>query len=69
MARKEPVIKINRKACLSCGTCAVLAPKTFELDKKMICKTKDGPLDDLKIIKNTADNCPVGAITIEPSKE
>lgn len=41
-----------------------LAPKTFELDKEMISKVKDGPLDNPEVIKQAVDGCPVQAITV-----
>lgn len=64
----QPVIKINRKTCISCSTCVCIAPKTFELDNKMIAIVKDGPLDNLKTIQDAADSCAVSAITIESAK-
>ena len=65
----QPIIKINKKTCISCGTCVSLAPKTFELDKDMIAKVKDGPLDNLKTIQNAVDSCAVQAITIDSAKD
>lgn len=65
----QPIIKINRKTCISCGTCVSLAPKTFELDKNMIAKVKNGPLDDLKTIQDAVDSCAVSAITLEVTKD
>lgn len=65
----QPVIKINRKTCISCSTCVCIAPKTFELDKDMIAVVKKGPLDNLKTIQDAADSCAVSAITVKVPKD
>lgn len=65
----QPVIKINRKTCISCSTCVCIAPKTFELDKSMIAVVKSGPLDNIKKIQEAADSCAVCAITVESAKD
>lgn len=70
-------IKIDRSLCIGCGTCAAVAPKTFELDNegKAMIKKKDGSLnagpvdidqiDDKKEnIINAKSSCPVEAISI-----
>lgn len=65
----QPVIKINRKTCISCGTCVCLAPKTFALDKNMIAVIKSGPWDNLKTIQDAASSCAVCAINVKVSKD
>lgn len=59
-------ITIDRTACISCGLCSELAPKTFELDKDMICviKSKE-PFDNLSKIKEAVDSCATQALTVE----
>lgn len=62
----QPKITINRKKCISCGSCTIIAPQTFELDKDLIGTVKEGgPLDNLKTIQEAADGCPGRAITLE----
>lgn len=59
-------ITIDRSGCISCGLCTEIAPKTFELDKEMICVVKkNGPYDTLEKIKEAASSCAVGAIVLE----
>lgn len=57
-------IKINRKTCISCGSCTVIAPKTFELDRGCISIVKPEPHDKEKLILEAAESCPVEAIII-----
>ena len=62
-------IKIDRKKCISCGLCASLAPKTFKMDKDLkSCVRESGPYDSPAKIKEAAQNCAVGAITVEQGK-
>lgn len=58
-------IKVDKEACIGCGTCVALAPNTFELDvegKSVVTNPNGDPEVD---IKKAADACPVSAITIE----
>lgn len=60
------IIKVDRSKCISCGSCAVVAPDTFELDNKMISVVKQsGPYDGEKVIKEASDGCAVEAISVE----
>ena len=56
---------INKGACIGCGTCITLAPKTFKLadDGKAEVISQDG--DDREAIENAIDSCPVQAIKEE----
>lgn len=59
-------ITVDRTKCISCGLCLELAPKTFELDNKMICVVKsEGPYDNLNKIKEAVDSCATEAIKVE----
>lgn len=57
-------IEIDRELCIGCGTCASIAPETFELDGegKSIVKNLKG--NDEATILDAAKSCPVGAITV-----
>lgn len=65
----ELIIKIDQSACISCGTCEALAPKTFELDKNLKSQVKaNGPYDKKDEVVNAAQSCAVDAITIIDKK-
>ena len=54
---------VDKNACIGCGTCIALAPKTFQLgdDGKAIVVGQDE--DNQEAIENTIDSCPVQAIS------
>ncbi len=58
-------IKVDKEACIGCGTCVALAPNTFALDEegKSIVTNPQG--DKEEDIRKAAEACPVGAIEIE----
>ena len=45
----EVNIKIDQDACISCGTCEVFAPKTFEFDKNLKTQVKEEPHDNFRL--------------------
>lgn len=70
-------VRVDRSLCIGCGTCIVIAPKTFELDSegKSVVRKKDGSLtsdsvdlakiDDTKEnVTNAIESCPVAAISL-----
>lgn len=62
------IIKVDREACIGCGTCVALAPNTFNLDAEGKSEVVN-PVGDPEVdIKKAADACPVGAIKIEEEK-
>ncbi len=57
------MIKIDQEKCIGCGTCAVIAGKTFLLNdfgKAEICGENG---DDEETIKSAVDACPTQAIS------
>ena len=59
-------IKIDRELCIGAGTCAALAPNTFELDNELKAVLKQGKgKDKEEDILAAAKGCPVSAITVE----
>jgi len=59
-------IKINRSLCIGAGTCASLAPNTFELDDELKAVLKQGKTRDKdEDILAAAKSCPVMAIVLE----
>lgn len=62
------IIKIDQDLCISCGTCELLAPKTFELNKNLKSQVKKGPYDKKEDIISAAQSCAVEAITVIDKK-
>lgn len=63
-------VKVLREACISAGSCVVLAPNTFELDEEgiAIVKAQGGTpenTDSDEDILAGAQSCPVDAIIVE----
>jgi len=59
-------IEIDRDLCIGAGTCAVLAPNTFELDNELKAVLKNpGKKDSEEDILSAAKSCPVLAIILE----
>jgi len=57
-------IKLDKEACIGCGTCASLCPDNWVMkDNKAHAKKTE--LDDLGCNKEAADSCPVQCIKIE----
>lgn len=57
-------IEIDRDACIGCGTCEALAPKTFKLDKDLKSTVLENSTDSAKTLKEAAESCAVEAITV-----
>jgi len=55
-------IIIDKNLCLGCGTCTVIAPKTFKLGSDGKAEVIDLSGDEEKTIKEAIDSCPVNAI-------
>lgn len=53
--------------CIGCGACVAIAPDIFELNtdtmKSKVKKQPEGAEEE-KLAKQSADACPVGAITL-----
>lgn len=58
-------IIIDREKCLGCGACALIAPKTFGIDKKGKSKVVNQQDDPEKTIDSAIDCCPAKAISYE----
>lgn len=56
-------IVINQKNCIGCGTCTVIAAKTFKLGKNGKAEVVSQLGDDEAKIKNAIESCPVNAIS------
>ena len=58
-------IFVKRDLCIGCGTCALLAPKIFKLDKKGKAEVISQGKGLEKEIKEAIDSCPVEAISYQ----
>ena len=53
---------VNKKKCIGCGTCAILASKTFKMGKDNKSEVINQNGDSKEDIQNAIDSCPVEAI-------
>ncbi|MFH1364962.1 MAG: ferredoxin [archaeon] len=53
------MIKINKKACIGCGSCEAICPEVFKMNKG---KAEVISKKDLPCVKEAAESCPVDAI-------
>jgi ferredoxin len=58
-------IKIDKNACIGCGTCTVVAPNAFKINSQGVSQTKEDALKTSEdILLKTAQSCPVKAISL-----
>lgn len=57
-------IKIDKAKCIGCGTCVVIAPKSFKLGDDGKSQVIEPLGDDEKTIREALDSCPVDAIEL-----
>ena len=55
-------IKVNKDKCIGCGTCVMIAPKSFKLGDDGKAEAIEPTGDDEEKIKEAIDSCPVDAI-------
>lgn len=56
-------IKIDEGKCIGCGTCTVIAPKSFKLTDEGKAAPIAPPGDKEAEIQEALDSCPVSAIS------
>ncbi|NCO79865.1 ferredoxin [Candidatus Falkowbacteria bacterium] len=56
-------IMVNQDLCIGCGTCEALCPSVFKLNQAG--KAEVIRQDGAACAKNSAESCPVQAISIE----
>lgn len=58
---------VDRDTCISCGLCASICPNVFEMDDEQIAIVIVDTIapEDEAGAQEAAEQCPVGAITIE----
>lgn len=59
-----PKAKVDKEKCIGCGTCTVIAPKSFKLgdDSKALAIEPAG--DPEEKVKEAQENCPAEAISL-----
>jgi ferredoxin len=50
------VIKVDKEVCIGCGTCAVLAPKSFKLDVSGKAEPINPPTDVPETVKEAINS-------------
>lgn len=58
-------IKVDKEKCIGCGTCVVLAPKSFKLGDDGKSHPIEPPGDEEETIKEAVDSCPTSAIKLQ----
>ncbi|HUV42459.1 MAG TPA: ferredoxin [Patescibacteria group bacterium] len=53
---------VDKAKCIGCGTCTILAPKTFKLGNDGKAEIINPSGDEEEKIKEAVDSCPVEAI-------
>ncbi len=57
------ILKVDRETCIGCGTCAVMAEKSFKMESnKAVAVNPSG--DSEEKLKEAIEACPVSAISI-----
>lgn len=56
-------IKVDKDACIGCGTCMSLCPDVFELNAEG--KADVISQDNIECAKNAVETCPVQAISVD----
>lgn len=54
-------VKIDENLCIGCGTCVAICPQAFKLNKR----NKAEVIGEADCVRQAAEACPEGAITIE----
>ncbi len=60
-------IKINDDACIGCGRCTEICPKTFRLNNDTM-KAEVVSDDNSECVYKAADQCPTDAILVDNEK-
>jgi ferredoxin len=55
-------VKVDKNICIGCGTCVVIAPKSFKLGDDCKAEIVEPQEDNKEKIKEAVDSCPVSAI-------
>lgn len=61
------MIKVNENTCIGCGACMAIAPENFDFSDAGLSTVISQEVTDAT--HEAAGSCPVGAISIEATKE
>lgn len=64
-------VKVNKEKCLICGMCASMLPEVFNFNDEGFVEANNDNINDEneEEVKDTKNNCPVGAIEIEEEEK
>lgn len=68
-AEKKSKILVDADACIGCGTCEGIAPDYFKIEDGVSVPLKEFGSEDLDLINDAIDSCPVQAISIAKENE
>ena len=68
MSDTSKKLKVDLDKCIGCGTCVVIAEKSFKLSDEGKSTPINPPGDSQEKIQEAIDSCPVDAISWEESK-
>lgn len=69
VSNEKVVVSVNQDLCIGCETCIIIAPNTFEMGDNYKSRVKENSSDDINTIKEAANSCPVGAISVKDGKQ
>ncbi len=55
-------VEVDESLCISCGYCASVCPKVFEVEDVSHVKVDTVPKDDEEAVKEAIEGCPTEAI-------
>ena len=58
-------VRVDQDTCIGCGTCVVVAPKTFEMGDEYKSVVMEDFSDSDEVIKDAESSCPVDAIKVK----
>ncbi|MBU0597297.1 ferredoxin [Patescibacteria group bacterium] len=56
--------KVDKDTCIGCGTCSIMAPKSFQMTDDGKAKAINPAGDDEETVTKAKDACPVHAISL-----
>ena len=57
------MVKVDKKLCIGCGTCASICSEVFEMGKDKKAQVKKDAKEDSPCVDEAIEMCPAGAIS------